>query len=384
MNINKIKYSRRGILLAALIGLFASSYLLFTYTTGADLKCGSLVHGCDAVRLSEWASIFGIPTPFFGVIFYLSALLILIARAYAPEFKPGLARLGQIIFGVAGVAESAFLTYIQAFVIGQFCTWCLISGISATTIFIFTLLDRKYVLEKSESIKELKFIGMSLATFVVVGGLLFIWLIRPVEAPPIPPEFIQGQTESLEPPENATSTSAQEIQSEIVALGSHTPMQGPDDAKVTVIEFLDYQCPACGIYHKQVIKQMREKYNGQIRYAIRHFPLPDIHPNAMGASVAAICAGTQDKFFEMSDLMLENQADLSRTGIIKLAEKLNLDSERFLSCLDSADAFNEVLLDRDAGRNLGVTGTPTIIINNDFIEGTPNFDALSALIEERL
>lgn len=191
-----ILLSRRGILLAALAGLFASSYLLFTYTTGADLKCGSLVHGCDVVRLSEWASMFGIPTPFFGVIFYLSVIIILIARSYAPDFKPGLARLGQIIFGVAGVAESAFLTYIQAFVIGQFCTWCLISGISATTIFIFTLLDRKYTLEKSESTKELKFIGMSLATFFVVGGLLFIWLIRPVEAPPISPEFIPGKIEA--------------------------------------------------------------------------------------------------------------------------------------------------------------------------------------------
>ncbi|MDF1496550.1 MAG: vitamin K epoxide reductase family protein [Patescibacteria group bacterium] len=210
MNTKKIIRFRRGILLASLVGFFASSYLLYTYTTGADLKCGSLVHGCDAVRLSEWASMFGIPTPIFGVIFYLSVLIILIARTYAPEYKPGLARLGQLVFGIAGFAESAFLFYIQAFIIKQFCSWCLVSAIAATVIFIFSILDSKYALEKSESIKELKFIGMSLVAFFVAGGLTFIWLIRPVEAPPISPEFIQGQIESFKPQVDTTSTTTQD------------------------------------------------------------------------------------------------------------------------------------------------------------------------------
>jgi len=199
MNPKTIKLSRRGILLAVLAGLFASAYLLYTYTTGADLKCGSFVHGCDAVRLSEWASVFGIPTPVFGVIFYLSVLIILIVRAYSPNYKPKLARLAQIIFGIAGFAESIFLTYIQRFVIEQYCTWCLVSAVAATVIFFFTFADRDYALQKSESIKELKFIAMSLSAFVILGGLAFFWLVQPVEAPPLSSEFIQGRIESLEP-----------------------------------------------------------------------------------------------------------------------------------------------------------------------------------------
>jgi protein-disulfide isomerase/uncharacterized membrane protein len=379
-----ITYSRRGILFAALAGLFASSYLLYTYTTGAALKCGTLVHGCDAVRASEWASMFGIPTPVFGVIFYLAVLTILIARAYAPDYKPGLARLAQLLFGIAGFAESTILTYIQYFIIEQFCSWCLVSAISATAIFIFVFFDRKLSLEKSESAKELKVIGMSLATFFVIGGVAFAWLIQPVEAPPINPDFNQGQIDSLKPPSDATSTQAEEVPGEIIALGSHTPTQGPDDAKVTIIEFLDYECPACAIYHKQVIGPMQEKYQGQIRYAIRHFPLHEIHPHAVQASVAALCAGVQGNFFEMSDLLFENQKNLTRPSLESYAKELALDSDSFSSCLDSSDAIDQVLADRNDGRNLGVTGTPTIIINNAFIEGNPDLETLSKLIDERL
>lgn len=208
MNIKTIIWSRRGIFIAALLGLFASSYLLYTYTTGADLKCGSLIHGCDVVRLSEWASLFGIPTPAFGVFFYLSVIIILIARAFVPEYKPKLARLGQVIFAVAGILESTFLTYIQAFEIGQYCTWCLASALSATLIFVFVIFDRSYSLTKDESNRELKFIGAFLAIFVVFGGLLFARLVKPVESPPINPVFIQDQIEPPKP-ESVSSTTEQ-------------------------------------------------------------------------------------------------------------------------------------------------------------------------------
>lgn len=196
---NKIIWSRRGILVAALLGLFASSYLLYTYTTGSDLKCGAMQHGCDAVRLSEWASWFGVPTPVFGVIFYIAVIIILLARAYAPDRKPKLARLGQIVFGAAGFGESVFLTYVQRFVIEQYCTWCLASAVAATAIFIFTLFDRNYSLSKEESSGELKFISTVLAIFIVAGGLLFSQLIKPVKQTAPKPEFIQGPIEALKP-----------------------------------------------------------------------------------------------------------------------------------------------------------------------------------------
>jgi uncharacterized membrane protein len=196
---SKIIWSRRGIMLAALVGLFASSYLLYTYTTGSDLKCGALLQGCDTVRISKWASFYGIPTPFFGVVFYLSVLAIVILRAYAPEYKTWLTRGAMILFAMAGFLESLFLTYIQRFVIQQFCSWCLVSAVAATLIFVFVFFDRAYAITKSQSIKELKIIGMSLAVFVVIGGIAFAWLIRPVPAPVISPIFLQGQIQTLEP-----------------------------------------------------------------------------------------------------------------------------------------------------------------------------------------
>lgn len=195
--INKIIWSRRGILWAALLGLFASSYLLYTYSTGSNLVCGSLVHGCDAVRASKWSEWFGIPTPLFGVVYYLAIIVLAIIRSYSPDYKPKLARLTQIVLASAGFLESLVLTSIQTYVIGQYCSWCLASALAASLIFIFTLFDRNYSLEKAESIHELKIAGISLAVFLVLGGMLFYRLIRPIQNPPINTEFNQGRMPSI-------------------------------------------------------------------------------------------------------------------------------------------------------------------------------------------
>ncbi len=208
---SKIILSRRMIILAALAGLFASSYLLYTYSTGTDLKCGALLHGCDTVRVSKWASFYGIPTPFFGVVFYLSILVLGIFRAYAPEAKLWPARAMMVLFAVAGFAESVFLTYIQRFVIEQFCSWCLVSAVSASLIFVFMFFDRAYAYTRTESLKELKIIAIALFVFSLVGGIAFAWLIRPVPAPAIAPVFDQGRLQKLEPlsapaSDNITST----------------------------------------------------------------------------------------------------------------------------------------------------------------------------------
>ncbi len=199
-NLKKIIWARRGIFWAALLGLFASAYLLYTYSTGSNLVCGSLVHGCDAVRASKWSAWFGIPTPLFGVLFYLTVIILAIIRSYSPDYKPKLARLAQIILASAGFLESLVLTSIQTFIIGQYCSWCLASALAATLIFIFTLFDRNYTLEKMESMRELKITGISLAVFLVAGGTLFFWLIRPIQTPPINSEFNQGRIPSITPP----------------------------------------------------------------------------------------------------------------------------------------------------------------------------------------
>ncbi len=200
---SKIIWSRRGIILIALVGFFASAYLFYTYTTGADLKCG-ILHGCDTVRVSKWANFYGVPTPFFGLIFYLFVLSLGIFRAYAPEYKPWLARIMMIILAFAGFAESVILTCIQRFIIQQFCSWCLVSAISASLIFIFIFFDRAYAYSKSQSIKELKIITIILFAFAFGGSITFAWLIRPMPTQIISPVFNQGRLQKLDLPSSSS------------------------------------------------------------------------------------------------------------------------------------------------------------------------------------
>lgn len=383
----RIVWARRAMFWFAGLGLFAATYLLYTYLTNTDLVCGPL-HGCEIVKNSKWANWFGIPTPAFGVAFYLSVLGVSVYRAYAPHRRAKLMRSLLMLMAWAGFLESLFLTLVQRFALDAFCTWCLVSAAAATGMFIFVWLDRPVEMGVETSAKELKVVFVTLLVGLVSGGAAFHYLVQPQPAKTTNLVMGQGTPEKIYvPPVSATSTpqdalAAQPVDYPVVA--SSTPIEGPMMAKVLLVEFMDFQCPACGIYHDLVIKPLRDKYRGRIRFAVRHFPLADLHPQALGASIAGVCAQRQGKFFEYYDLLFENQKDLARPDLEKYASSLGLDMPGFRSCLEDPSAKNQVIYDYEAGRSFGISNTPTLLINDALIEGAPNLDAMSKLIDERL
>lgn len=367
----------------AMVGLFAASYLLYTYVTGTELKCG-IVHGCEIVRNSKWSSFFGIPTPAFGVVFYLAIIILSIYRAYAPHKNVIYTRWLIVLMAIAGFAESIYLTLVQRFALNAFCFWCLISAASATGIFIFVWLDRKMELGIETASKELKVVFASLLVGLVAGGVGFYYLLQPAPIRPVNVTIGQGTPEKIIVPTTTQEQVQPQPEEEFPVVASSTPIEGPADAKVTLVEFFDFQCPACGIYHKLVMLPLREKYKGKIKFAPRNFPLVDVHPQAMGAAIAGVCAQKQNKFFEYYDLLYSNQKALGRVDLEKSAQSLGLDMTKFKSCLDDPTAKNQVIYDYTAGRAFGISSTPTLIINDGLIDGTPNLDAMSKLIDERL
>jgi len=196
---NKALWSRRAILWSAILGLFASSYLFYTYTTDTALRCG-ILHGCDIVRASQWSHFYGIPTPFFGLIFYLATILLIVFRAYSPAYRPRLMRGLQILFACTGFAESLFLTLIQTFVIHNFCSWCLVSALSTTFIFIFIWFDERINWTSDQIIKELKVIFISLAVGLILGACAFYYLTRPLSLSGIHSSLEQSQLQKITPP----------------------------------------------------------------------------------------------------------------------------------------------------------------------------------------
>lgn len=164
--------------------------------------------------------------------------------------------------------------------------------------------------------------------------------------------------------------------------------EGPANAKVTIIEYGDFQCPACAATYPNVA-QLRTEYADKVRFVFRHFPLTNIHPNAMAASRAAEAAGKQGKFFEMHDVLYEKQKEWS-TDIAasekfeEYAKELGLNIDQFISDVNSSEVSDAINLDIATGKQLGVDGTPAFYLNGTKIQTPKTFAEFKAKIDEAL
>jgi len=148
-----------------------------------------------------------------------------------------------------------------------------------------------------------------------------------------------------------------------VAVGSIV-VRGSQDAPVTMIEFSDYQCPFCKRHVDQTVPGLVKDYveTGKLRYALRDFPLAGIHPLAAKAAEAARCAGEQGKYWEMHDRLFANQKELQVEKLPAQAQALGLDESKFRECLDQDRYAAAVQMDVAEGTQLGITGTPTVVV----------------------
>jgi protein-disulfide isomerase len=159
-------------------------------------------------------------------------------------------------------------------------------------------------------------------------------------------------------------------------------VKGPKDAPITIIEFSEFQCPFCKRGAKTVEEVFKE-YPGKVKHVFKHFPLP-FHPHATSASMASIAAGKQGKFWEMHDLLFDNQSDLGEETYLKLARELNLDIEKFK--LDMKDPAAEKLIEEEKalGQKLGVRGTPGYFINGVRLNGAQPLPEFKKIIDRWL
>lgn len=141
------------------------------------------------------------------------------------------------------------------------------------------------------------------------------------------------------------------------------PVKGDQNARIALIEFSDYQCPFCGRHTKDVLPQIEDEYvkTGKVKYVFRDLPL-DFHKNAFKAAEAAHCAGAQGKFWEMHDLLFQNQAALAPEQLATHAKSLGLGESAFQQCRDSGRFAAQIRQDIAEAGTAGITGTPTFLI----------------------
>jgi protein-disulfide isomerase len=167
-----------------------------------------------------------------------------------------------------------------------------------------------------------------------------------------------------------------------VPLRKHDPQIGPDDAKVTLVQFAEYQCYYCRQAAPTLVRLVDE-FDGQVRVVFKDFPLRG-HARARAAAVAAQCAGQQDRYWEVGARLFDAQGNLSDADLIALVRELGLDVRDWQDCVDDPAWHNAIDEDVRDGLKAGVTSTPTFFMNGLMVTGALPYERLESLVRQEL
>jgi protein-disulfide isomerase len=364
---------RATALLASIVGAAASAYLLVEYVTGQPGVCltGS---GCDLVRASAFAYPLGIPTPLYGLVFYLAAAWVVPRTLDAKRVwgrAPGTALLA---LALAGALASITLTALEAFVIKAYCSWCLVQAGASVVLLVAAVAlprgepaqpaagrSRRARQEVSQALDEERRSLWRTRLFGGGGAALAVAALLAAGA--------TGGTPSTSPDGSS-----------LAPAGNPHLGTGP----VEVVEFADFQCPGCATI-APILAEIASSDGMTLVY--RYLPLDSIHANADASARAAAAAARNGAFWQMSAALYARQnewKDLSATDadafFRTLASDVGIDVEAWQAAYDSSEISAVVNTDRQAAAGLGLNGTPTLFIDGQLYGGALSSDAIRAAI----
>jgi len=193
-------------------------------------------------------------------------------------------------------------------------------------------------------------------------------------APKAPSPTAPSAAPSARPPAPSSITK--------VSIPDASPFFGPKHAKVTIVEWSDFECPFCS-RAANTVNEIKAAYPNDVKFVFRHRPLP-MHPNAPLAHAASMAAHEQGKFFEYHDLLFANQRQLDRASLERYAQQVGLDLSRFRAALDSGKYADFVEQDSQEGQRIGAGGTPTFFVNGRKMVGAQPFAVFKATIDEEI
>jgi protein-disulfide isomerase len=254
--------------------------------------------------------------------------------------------------------------------------------------------------DETISVKKSTFKGLVIGLIVIIGIAAFFAgsYMSNLNSDQVSKEELQDAISKLELKILQKQLPTTQPTAPVRISADNDPIIGNPDAKITIIEFSDFQCPFCARFHTQTLPLILDEYieQGKVKLVFRDFPIQSIHPNALPASVAAECANEQGKFREMHDKLFDNQNQWNRQETVdalslfsQYATEMNLDQETFDSCLTNGKYIKEIQKDLEDGQNYGVSGTPGFFVGNDQIgyvelKGAQPFESFKKIIDAQL
>lgn len=184
---------------------------------------------------------------------------------------------------------------------------------------------------------------------------------------------------------NFLQTPAPQTNPDLVNIVDTDHVRGNKDAKVVLVEYGDFQCPACGVYYP-LVKKLEKDFPDNLAVVFRNFPLTSLHKNAMNGAKAAEAAGLQDKFWEMHDMLFENQdewtgLDNPEDTFVKYAEKIGIDKDKFLADYKGQEVQDKISADIKVANQIGINATPTFYLNGKKLTNPTSYDAFKSLVQ---
>jgi protein-disulfide isomerase len=168
-----------------------------------------------------------------------------------------------------------------------------------------------------------------------------------------------------------------------IPVGPEDHLSGKADAKLTVVEYGDYQCPYCGQAYP-IVKRLQKEFGDSFRLIFRNFPLADMHPHAEAAAEVAEALALQGKFWEIHDTIYENQGDLSTEALMRYINDVGADVERATKDIQGGAPRKRVKADFEGAIRSGANGTPTFFVNGERYDGSWMYEPFSEYLKELL
>jgi protein-disulfide isomerase/uncharacterized membrane protein len=365
-------------LLIALVGVVLSAYTLtvdhrLASQTGYTSFCnlGGVVN-CDLVIGSRYGRLAGFSVAGLGMLAFVLGALLAVPGAVGAR-STGLTDLALLGLVSGSLGFALVLLVIQLTILRHLCLLCLsIDAVIVVWALTVLPLARRFDASSQERWWQRRAAAHAMAAgalvLAVTGGAL-----ATVRGPGDAVTVAEVQSRD---PKFYTAYTNLPVRSAAEVAGPERHVKGPADAPVTIVEFSDFQCPACGQAFVDLRALVRSRRD--VRVVFRYFPLDSacnprlartLHPDACLAASAAECAGQQQRFWEYHDLLFENQRNLDRDSLFRYAREAGLDVATFRACIDDPATRARIISDIEDGIRSGVTSTPTLFFNGRLVDG---------------